>query len=57
MLILYMETLYIFLKILVVISHLHLLLTYLYITYMVKTFCLWKTLSFDESFFTDQFFV
>lgn len=53
----YMETLYIFLKmieILVIIPHLHSLLTHFDITYMVKTFCLWKILSFDESFFTGQ---
>lgn len=58
--ILYMETMYIFLKlieILVIISHLHLLLTYLCITYVVKTFCLWKTLCFNESSFTGQPFV
>lgn len=60
MFVLYMEALYIFLKIieiLVIISHLHLLLTYLCITYMVKSFCLWKTLGLDESFFTGQPFL
>lgn len=60
MFILYMETLYIFLKmieILVIIFHLHLLFTCLYISYMVKTFCLWKRLDFDGSFFTGQPFV
>lgn len=57
MFVLYMETLYIFLEILVIISHLHLLFTCLYISYMVKTFCFWKTLDFDGSFFTGQPFV